>query len=136
MPCSPPSATRWRKSRRLLFDQPQACRKVAERKVEVADIGEVEPRRIDPELRMLAVDQHAAGTADGLRAVARAGPVGGADVERDAGDNELGVAVVPPGEPRKPGGVANVGGPAICETPEAPILYRLGSPVRFVCTTA
>ena len=48
-------------------------------------------------LRMLAVDQHAAGMPDGLGTIAGTGPVRRTDVERDTGDNEFGVAVVPPG---------------------------------------
>src|SRR5258705_10338720 len=45
---------------------------------------------------MCAVDQHAAGLADGLRAEARAAAVGGADIERDAGDRDR-RARAPPG---------------------------------------
>ena len=43
---------------------------------------------------MRAVHQHAAGAADRLRTFARAGAVGGADVERDAGDHEGSVAIM------------------------------------------
>ncbi len=43
---------------------------------------------IGPEMRVLAVHQHAAGLADSAGAGARAGAVGDADVERNAGDGE------------------------------------------------
>ena len=76
---------------------------------EIADIGEVQRRRIDPELRMRAIGQHAAGAPDRVRSVARAGAVGGADIERHAGDDEIrrhgSLRVMP----RKPGAVAKVG---------------------------
>ena len=55
---------------------------------EVADVREVEFGRIDPERGMGAIDQHAAGAADRRRTVARAGSIGGADIERHARDGE------------------------------------------------
>ena len=42
---------------------------------------------------MVAVGQHAAGAPDRLRPVARAGAVGRADVQRDAGDDVVGIAI-------------------------------------------
>ena len=72
--------------RRLPLDQRQAGGQVAERDLELAQIGDVEVARVDPVLRVDAVHQHAAGAADGRRPVAGAGPVGGADVERHADD--------------------------------------------------
>ena len=78
------------KSRRLLLDQLQARRDVAEGELEIADVGDVQRRRLDPEFRMGAIGQHAAGAPDRVRTVARAGTVGGADVQRDAGDDKLG----------------------------------------------
>ena len=80
-------------ARRLLLDALQAGRDVAERDGEIADVGKVERCRLDPELRMVAVGQHAAGAADRLRPVARAGAVGRADVQRNAGDDIVGVAI-------------------------------------------
>ena len=42
---------------------------------------------IGPARRVRAVDQHAAGLADGARPIARAGAVGRANIERHAGDH-------------------------------------------------
>ncbi len=78
------------KSRHLLLDQLQARGYVAERKLEIADVGEIHRRWLDPEFRMGAIGQHPAGTPDGVRTVARAGTVGGADIQRYAGDDKLG----------------------------------------------
>ena len=80
--------------RRLLLDQPDGVGDVAERDLEIADVRQRQRRRIDAPVRMVAVGEHAARLADGRRPEACAGPVGGADVEGDAGDAEFGVAVV------------------------------------------
>ena len=82
---------------RLRFDQPKTFADVAERDREIADISDRKRRGIDPPVRMIAVDQHAAGVPDRHRTEARAAAVGGADVERDPGDMERGLA----GRPRQ-----------------------------------
>ncbi len=46
--------------RGLLLDQREAFANVAERDVEIADIGNRQRGGIDPPMRMIAVDQHAA----------------------------------------------------------------------------
>ncbi len=77
------------KPRHLLLDRLQAGGYVAEGKPQIADVGDIHRRGLDPEFRMRAIGQHPAGAPDGMRTIARAGTVGGADVERHAGDNEL-----------------------------------------------
>ena len=100
-------------ARGLLLDQAQAGRDVAEGDCEIADVGEVECRRLDPELRMVAIGQHAAGAADRLRPVTRAGAVGGADIQRDAGDDVVGITIRARLTPRKFDETAKVGVPVI-----------------------
>ena len=82
-----------RDRRGLAFDQREARRKVAERDGEIADVGGIEVRnRVYPALRMRAVDEHAAGAPNSLRAVARAAAIGRPDVERNSGDAQPRVA--------------------------------------------
>ena len=71
---------------RLLLDQRQALGDIAERNGEIANIGERQRRRIDPMHRMIAIDQHAACLSDRRRTEARAGAIGGAEIEGNAGD--------------------------------------------------
>ena len=79
----------------LAFDQGEAGGEVAERDLELAEIGDVHLPRIDPVQRVAAIDQHAAGAPDGGWPVAAAGAVGGAEVERHAGDAEGRTPVLP-----------------------------------------
>ena len=90
------------KPRHLLLDQLQAGRYVAEGKPEIADVGDVQRRGFNPEFRMRAIGQHPAGSPDRVRAVARAGTVGGADVQRHASDDKL-RARIAASDPKKPG---------------------------------
>ena len=71
---------------RLFLDPLEAAEEIAERDLEVADVGERESGRIDPVLRMRAVGQHPACLPDRRGSKARAAAVGGAEVERYAGD--------------------------------------------------
>ena len=73
---------------RRLLDPREARRDVAEREIEVADVGERQGRGIDPMDGMRAVDEHAARLPDRRRPEPRAAPVGGADIERNAGDRD------------------------------------------------
>ena len=79
----------------LLLDRRQTFSDVAERDREVADIRKT--RRslsIDPVQRMLAVHQHPACLSYRRRSEPRSGPVGGAEVERNAGDADRRVRIV------------------------------------------
>ncbi len=82
---------------RLLLDQLEARRDVAEGDGEIADVGQRQRRRrVETPEGMVAVDQHAARPADGRGAEAGAGAICGADVEGNAGDAERRIRVVAP----------------------------------------
>ena len=81
-------------ARRLLFDVLQTCGYVAECNLKVPDIGHIQSRGLDPEFRMFPVGQHAAGAADGVRTIARASAIGGANVKRHPGHNEVSPGVI------------------------------------------
>ena len=76
---------------RLLLDQSEAAGDVAEGNGEIADIGERQGCRVAPGARMVAIDQHAAGMADGVRPETGAAAIGGADIQRNAGDVQAGL---------------------------------------------
>src|SRR5215472_13451526 len=78
---------------RLFLDQRQGRLNVAMRDREVADIGDVEQRRLTSVQGMFAVDQHPAGLTDRRGAEARAGPVRGAQIIGNAGNADRRVAV-------------------------------------------
>ncbi len=79
----------------LLFDQCQAAAYVAQSDVEIADIGQWQLGRIHPRGGVRAIHQHAAGMANGMRTEAAAGAIGGADIERNAGDDDRRRPIVP-----------------------------------------
>ncbi len=74
--------------RGLFLDERQALRDVAERNPEIADVGHRKRGGVDPALRVIAVHQHAARLPDRSRPETRAAAVGGAQIERDAGNAE------------------------------------------------
>ena len=76
---------------------------------QIADIGEVSVAGSIQNVRMVAVGQHAAGAPDRLRAVARAGAVGRADIQRNAGDDEIRIAIVARDAEESQAAIANVG---------------------------
>ena len=80
----------------LLLDHLQARRNIAERDAKIADIRQHQFRSVDPRGRMRPVDQHPARMANGLWSEARAAAVGGADIERNAGDRDRRIAVAAP----------------------------------------
>jgi hypothetical protein len=80
-------------ARCLLLDQVQARGDVAQCELEIANIGEVQLRRLDPEFRMVAVGQHAAGAPNGVRPIARSGAIGCADIQRDAGNHKVCITI-------------------------------------------
>jgi len=69
---------------RLLFDESEAFGNIAERDRKIADVGERPYARFDPGCGVRAIHEHAAGVTDGVRAEARAGAVGDADIEGDS----------------------------------------------------
>ena len=77
-----------REAVRGLLDPREARRDVAQREIEIADVGERQGGGIDPMDGMRAVDQHAARLPDRRRPEPRAAPVGGADIEGNAGDRD------------------------------------------------
>lgn len=89
-PCSPSNGDEMLDRCGLLLDQSQARRDIAERDHEVSEVRDGQGRRIDPMKRMGAVHQHSAGLPDRRRPEPGAAPVRRADVERDAGDADLG----------------------------------------------
>ena len=121
---SPPSASEMLDALGLRGDGGKALRDVAERQGEIAEIGERQRRRVDPASGMGAVDQHAAGLADGLRAEAGAAAVGRAEIEGNARHAEIGIAIGPR-DAEEGGGEGQRSGwgtsPALCkkETPGA-----------------
>src|SRR5689334_17637 len=66
---------------RLLLEQREAPRDVAQGQREIADVGEVQPGGIDPGAWMFAVDEHVARLANGSGPEARTAAIGRADVE-------------------------------------------------------
>src|SRR6516162_4298152 len=60
---------------------------------EIADIREIQRRRVSPIRRMVAIDQHAARLADRSRPKTCAGPVRSAEIIRNARDANGGVGV-------------------------------------------
>ncbi len=74
-----------RVSRRLALDQTEAAGEVAERDLEIAAIRG-DRRGVPPGVRVRAVDQHAARLTDRRWTAARAGTIGGAEIERDPRD--------------------------------------------------
>ena len=79
--------------RRLRLDLGQAAENVAVGETEIADIREIQRRRVPPVRRMVAIDQHAARLADRGRTEPGARPVRGAEIEGNAGDANRGVGV-------------------------------------------
>ena len=49
--------------------------------------------RIDPELRVVSVDQHAARAADRMRAITCTGTIGRAEIQWDASNDEIRLAI-------------------------------------------
>ena len=82
-----------RQASRMLVDGDHPASWAEIEKMDLADVGERQGRGINPMDGMRAVDQHAARLADRRRAEARAAAVGGAEVERNAGDRDGGVSV-------------------------------------------
>ncbi len=78
---------------RGFLDPRQAGRDVPQGDREVTDVGERQSRRIDPVDGMRAVHQHPARLPDRRRAEPGAAAVGGAEIERNAGDADRGVAI-------------------------------------------
>ncbi len=111
----------------LLLDPRQAAEEIAERDGEIADVGHRQGGGIDPVLRMRPIGQHSARLPDRRRPEAGAAAIGGAEIERNAGDADRRVAVVArdPEEARRDrvGGrdhhVASAGGSVNRNTAEA-----------------
>jgi hypothetical protein len=74
---------------RLFLDAGEACLDIAQRDLELAEVGQVERGRVHAGIGMAPIRQHPRGGSDGARPVPRPGAVGGADIHRHAGDAEL-----------------------------------------------
>ncbi len=83
-------------ARRRALDQLKAADKIAQRQREIADVGDRQLCRIDPMQGMRAVHQHPARVANGARPEAGAAAVGGAEVERNAGNADRRRAIAAP----------------------------------------
>ena len=98
---SPPNVDQMRDVAGLLLDELHAGGDIAERGRKVPDIGERQVRRIDPMLRMCAVHQHPACGPDRRGTRAGAAAVGGADIERNAGDANRGAGIMAAGAEKR-----------------------------------
>src|SRR5947209_9461923 len=78
--------------RRLLLDLGERAFDVAMSNAEIADIGDVHLLDLGPGRRVIAIDQHAARLADRGGPEPRPRPVRSAEIKRNAGDADCGVA--------------------------------------------
>ena len=82
------------KAYRLFFDHGEAFLDVAKCNVEFAKIGKIEGCWISAADRMSAICQHARRSTDGARAIACAGAVGGANIQRHAGHAKASASIM------------------------------------------